>query len=32
MAKHGFVDQYAVDYFTRVHSTAELAKAMGLKV
>ena len=31
MAKNGFVDQYAVDYFTRVHSTKELAEVMGLK-
>lgn len=30
MAKHGFVDQVAVDYFTRVHTTAELKEAMGL--
>lgn len=30
MAKHGFVDQVAVEYFTRVQSTQELGEAMGI--
>ena len=29
MAKHGFVDETAISYFTRVRSTNELAEAMG---
>jgi len=32
MVKHGFVDTYAIDYFTRVHSTSELAQIMDLKI
>jgi len=30
MAKHGFVDQVSIDYFTRITSTDELAKAMNI--